>query len=125
MPSVNISFTERAKQSIERSERGIVALILKDKMQQENPITIFSAYEIPKELSSFNKEQIILSLMGYVKAPKKVIIYTVGEGDEEEPVDYSKALEYLETERFDYLAIPTIATDGLTETIVSWIKIID
>ena len=122
MPSVNISFTEKAKQSIERSERGIVALILKDETPNENPVIIFSAEDIPETLTEKNKEQIQLALMGYTKAPRKVIAYVIEEG-EEGIVDYTKALEFLETERFDYLAIPTIETDGKTSEIANWVEV--
>ena len=121
MPSVNISFIEKAKQSIERSERGIVALILKDENLEEIPITIFNEEDIPETLTDFNKEQIRLTLKGNLKAPKKIIVYAIPEG-EEETVDYTAILEHLEAERFDYLAIPTVETDGKTSEIVSWVK---
>ena len=40
MPSVSISFTERAITAVKRGERGIVALILRDEnIPVANPIT--------------------------------------------------------------------------------------
>lgn len=118
MPSVNISFTEKAVQSVQRSSRGIVALVLKDNVPEVNPLIVYDVTDIPATLTTDNQYQIELALMGYVKAPKKIIVYVIPTAAE----DYDEALEYLETERFDYLVIPSIGTDGETATIVSWIK---
>ena len=35
---------------------------------------------------------------------------------------YTDMLSYLETETFQWLAIPTVETDGKTNDIVSWVK---
>lgn len=46
-------------------------------------------------------------------------------GDEEETAiesAYQRAMEASETERFDYLAVPTVETDGKTEDVAAWIK---
>ncbi|MBU5331414.1 phage tail sheath subtilisin-like domain-containing protein [Anaerocolumna aminovalerica] len=118
MPSVNISFTEKAVQSVQRSDRGIVAMILKDAVPEQNPVTVFNTTDIPSKLTAENKYQIALALMGYVKAPRKIIVYVLPE----DAPDYNEALNYLETERFDYLVIPSVETDGMTSAIVSWIK---
>lgn len=118
MPSVNISFTEKAVQSVQRSDRGIVALILKDAVPTVNPAVVYDVTDIPAGLTSSNKYQITLALMGYVKAPKRIIAYTIPSAAE----NYDEALTYLETERFDYLVSPTVETDGESATIVSWIK---
>lgn len=117
MPSVNISFTEKAIQSIQRSERGIVALILKDSVLEINPVVIYDTTDIPVSLTAENKFQIALTLMGYIKSPRKIIIYVLPSSSE----NYNEALEYLETERFDYLVIPSIEQEE-TNSIVSWIK---
>lgn len=116
MPSVNISFSEKAAQIIKRGERGIVALILKEAtVPTTNPVTILNVSDIPDSLSDFNKSQIKLALMGYMNAPKKVIAYVV-------TGDYTEALNYFELNRFDYLAIPTVETDAKTGDIVTWVK---
>lgn len=117
MPSVNISFSEKAAQIIKRGERGIVALILKEAtVPATNPVTILNVSDIPDTLSAFNQEQIKLALMGYMNSPKKVIAYVVTE-------DYTPGLNYFELNRFDYLAIPTVQTDGKTSDIVTWVKV--
>lgn len=118
MPSVNISFSEKAATAIKRGERGIVALILRDTVGiHKNTFEVLTKTDIPEWITEDNKEQINLALMGYVNAPKKIIIYVIGEEDE-----YTEALKYLETARFDYLAIPTVETDAKGTEIVTWIK---
>ncbi|MGN6713424.1 phage tail sheath subtilisin-like domain-containing protein [Anaerocolumna jejuensis] len=120
MPSINISFKDTAIASIARSERGIVALILKEAtLPVNNPLTILSPADIPSSISVANKKQIELALMGYVKAPKKVICYFV---KQDETVDYTNALTYFAHTSFDFMAIPTVGTDGKTLEVATWIK---
>lgn len=118
MPSVNISFTEKAIQSIKRGERGVVALILKDVIPDKNPFTVLTINDIPPNLSAENKQQITLALIGYQKAPKKVVCYVL----ESTETDYIKAFESFEVEKFDYLVSPTTKTDNQVENVASWIQ---
>ncbi len=119
MPSVNVSFTEKASQAISRGERGVVAIIIKDTVIAENPFTVLSSKDIPQTLSAGNKKQIEMALLGYQNTPKKIICYVVEDGTE---ITYTNALNYFEVVKFDYLAIPTVETDGKVQEIVSWIK---
>jgi hypothetical protein len=120
MPSVNVSFSEKAAQVIKRGERGIVALVLKEAtLPTTNPIVVLDVSDIPTTLTAANQEQIKLALLGYQNAPKKVIAFVIKDGA---TISYTPALTYLETNRFDYLAIPTVSTDGKTADIVTWIK---
>lgn len=119
MPSINISFMDVATASIERSERGIVALILKEKaIPVTNPVNVYFNTDIPAGISAVNKEQIELSLLGYKKTPRMVICYFISDT----ATDYKEALEYLENINFDYLAAPTCETDNQVTTIATWIK---
>lgn len=118
MPSVSITFTELAATAIKRGDRGIIAMILKDTVPETNPVVCMSNEDVPSTLSEDNQEQIKLALMGYVNAPKKVVAYVLAEG----AADYTDALDYLKTEKFDYLVVPTVATDGKTTDIVSYVK---
>lgn len=125
-PSINISFIERAISAITRGERGIVMLWVKDTLPEQttNPITIILENDIPAELNEETKEQVKLAMLGYVNAPKKILVYCMGSGEDEEMEEtgYQKAMEASETIRFDYLAVPTVETDGKTQDIASWIK---
>ena len=115
LPQINIIFRELANTAIERGERGIVALFLKDSAANGNH-TIVNVNDIPSELSVTNKKQIELALMGGVKAPLKVLVH-VSTSDAE---DWTTALGWAETVKFDYLAIPTVQTGELVG-IKTWI----
>ena len=82
MPSVNIAFEEAGIEAIERSKRGIVALILEEPQDTitklltdhtgtdnstikaiTNPFVIFTTDDIPSELTDNNKDYIKKCLM--------------------------------------------------------------
>lgn len=117
LPNINITFREQGITAIRRSQRGIVALILKDTVPEGNPVTVLTPADIPKTLNDFNKEQIELALIGYQTPPRKVIVYVIPEDTE----DYSEVQNYLETIRWDYVAVPEIE-DLETNSFATWIK---
>ena len=91
-----------------------------------NPVTVVTENDIPAGLSDATVEQVKLAMIGYTNAPKKVLVYCMGiaEDAETEAVEtgYKKAMTAAETIRFDYLAIPTVETDGKGEDIATWVK---
>lgn len=147
MPSVNIAFIEAGIEAIQRSQRGIVALLLeepqdtitklltdhkitsdttsKDVAAITNPFTVYTTDDIPDELSDDNKDYITKALIGYVKSPYRVKVYLMDKvTDETENASADKfadALKTLATDRWDYLAIPTIAT-AQCESVATWLK---
>lgn len=127
-PSIEISFVEKATSAITRGGRGIVMLWVKDALPALacNPVTVVSESDIPEGLSDTTVEQVKLAMIGYINAPKKVLVYCMGiaEDAETETVEtgYRKAMTAAETIRFDYLAVPTVETDGKGEDIASWVK---
>lgn len=127
-PSMDIQFIERAITAVARGERGIVLLWVKDSLPAAavNPATIILSSDIPSGLSDTTVEQIKLAMIGYTNAPKKVLVYGMGISEDAETVavdaGYKKAMEVSETVKFDYLAIPTVETDGKTQEVASWVK---
>lgn len=121
LPRIDIIFKSLAASAIKRGERGTVALVLQDAVPLENPIVMYGVNEIPENLTDANKEQIQLAFRGGVNPVRKVVVYIVAQGTELDPVDYTEAMTYLETIRWDYLAIPEIAAPD-TNTIATWIK---
>lgn len=117
MPGMNMSFTEKAKTVVKRGEKGIVALILKDKVPVKNPLELMPGDAITG-LTAENKKQIELAMKGYVNPPKKVLAYVLGTEEE----DYAKAFEAYDVLKWDYMVSPTCKTDGQTESIASYIK---
>ena len=135
MPSVVVKFVEAGIEAIQRSQRGIVGLILEDtkvaitKVGQKtdqhealkNPFAVYTVDDIPSELSEKNKDYILKALKGYNKPPLKIVVYmmeTVQGGGADK---FQDPLKVMLTERFDYLAIPTIETAQL-EYLSTWVK---
>lgn len=130
MPSVQISFSEKAITAIQRGDKGIVALILKDKSVNKitessdgattevKVVNIETATDIPVTISEANQRQIANALIGYTNAPKEVVVVLIND----EAANYNEALKKLETIKFNYLAIPAVETDGQIQTVATWIK---
>ncbi len=140
MPTVIISFIEAGIAAIERSKRGIVALILEeekavlDKLLTDhevgettvkaitNPFTVYTTDDIPSELSEANRDYITKCLLGYVTTPYRVKIYLQEKSDTATgATKWDATLKKMATDRWDYLAIPTIETAAI-ETVQTWIK---
>ncbi|WP_333861743.1 phage tail sheath subtilisin-like domain-containing protein [Clostridium sp.] len=117
LPNVNITFKTKASTAMQRGQRGIVALILKETGPVNNPINISTIPDIPTGFTIENKEQIELALRGGVNPPKKVIVYAI----QPEATNYDEALKYLEVTRFNYLAIPFIEKEA-ANIIATWAK---
>lgn len=116
LPSISIVFKDQGITALKRGQRGIVALILRGAVPVTNPIEIYTQADIPDTMSNENKKQVNLALMGYQRPPRKVLAYMIGTED-----DYTEAMNYLETVRWDYLAIPGI-TDLETTEVANWVK---
>ena len=165
MPSISITFHEKGIEAIERSKRGIVALLLEvepalyAKLFTEHtvgegdtaetiapldvPEVVYTTDDIPAELDAVNKDYITKCLLGYQKTPYRVKLYfqpkkvdmevTEGEGAEATTTTitaeqqnaaadkFADTLAVLATDRWDYLAIPTIRTEQL-ESVGAWLK---
>ncbi len=118
LPNINISFASAASTAIQRSQKGVVAIILKD-AAANGAATVTKASEIPAALSTANQTYITQALIGNVNPPKKVLLYVLAT----DASDLSAALDHFETlvGEVDYLVGPpdTDATDA-TE-IDAWI----
>lgn len=145
MPSVNIAFIEAGIEAIQRSQRGIVALLLEEDADTvtklltdhtgsdgkttikaiKNPFTVYTTDDIPDELSDDNKDYITKALIGYVKSPYRVKVYLMDKVTDEtknaSADKFADALKTLATDRWDYLTIPTIAT-AQCESVATWLK---
>lgn len=135
LPKISIAFKTAGITAIKRGERGIVALILKEE-KKVGTFTMTDISEIPSDLTQANKKQIQLAMMGTANPPKKVIAYILptttaasttttttaaATTQAATATNYTPALNYLETIKWDYLAIPGI-TSTETTTIATWIK---
>lgn len=127
-PEINISFTEKGASAITRGSRGIVLLGVKDAIVAplKNPAVVTSTGDIPTTLDDTTKAQIKLALIGYKTSPIKVLVYGMGiaKDAEKDAVDeaYTAAQKAWKDIKFDYLAIPTVSTDGKSQEIATWVK---
>ena len=116
MPNIQIKFVEAAVTTMAKGTRGVVALILKDTVLNDTGIVMNSVNDIPTTLSAYNQEQINLAFLGNVNAPLQIIAYI----EAETATDYSLGMTYLQTVKWNYLAIPGIDVAD-TAIIEAWI----
>jgi hypothetical protein len=116
LPEINIRFETLAANVVTRSARGIVALILKDTTKTTFDTKIYSsATEIDAtDWTTVNKDYIQKAFDG---RPSKVIVERLANT----ATDYNAALTRLKIRKWNYLAIPGIAT-GDVASIVTWLK---
>lgn len=115
LPKISIEFTTRAVTAIQRSQLGIVALILKDATQTEDTVVYKNIEDV--EVSDWSAENYDYIEKTFRGTPSKVIVERL----DSNASDYNEALKRLNNKRFNYLAIPQIE-QAETEIIASWIK---
>ena len=79
MPTVNVAVRERGITAIDRSQRGIVLLILEEenKSLTQDYLTLYTVDDIPTDATEENQEQMRLALTGYQTTPQKVLVYFI------------------------------------------------
>lgn len=104
LPIIDISFKQLAKSAVVRSQRGIVALILKD--TAKTSLTVFDEGDIPSSLKKENQGLIKDVLKG---SPNKIELYVLGtEGQ------ISEALTYFEGVEFNLMCMPSAESEDVT-----------
>ena len=114
LPKILIEFKTLAETLITRSERGIVAVILKDNSNASLTHTYGSESEITK--SHYTAANLNLLSLAFLGTPAKVIVERVGTDG-----TIDEALERLKNKKWSYLAVPGIADEEL-DTVVNFIK---
>lgn len=117
LPNINITFATKAATAITRSQKGVVAIILKDDNAKGAHI-LTNNLKIPSGLSKDNKDYVDRTFLGYITPPKKVLLFVIGLEDE-----LNEALTYFETQKFDYLVGPREIDTSECQTIATWIKL--
>ena len=115
LPSVNIVFKQEGTTAIERGERGIVALVLRD-TKSLGKHSIYDISDCPLELSENNKRYVLDTLKGNTNTPLRVELFVLNESEE-----IVKALNHFEDTQFDYICSP-VFTSSEAEQVVIWIK---
>ena len=117
LPSISINFKTQGATAIERSQKGTVAMILKD-ASAAGAHEMTGAAEIPEGLSKANKDYVARAFLGYVNPPKKVLLYVL----EADAADLTDGLGYFATQAFDYLVGPPEITAEEATAVASWVK---
>lgn len=117
LPNINIAFKSQAAGAVARSEKGVVALIVKDS-KQNGPLALTNATQIPATLGKGNQDYIRRAFTGYVNPPRKVLCYVLPTAAE----NLNDALAWLATQTFDYLAGPPDITEAECAAIADWVK---
>lgn len=116
LPQILIEFKGKGKSAIARSQKGTVALILKDTTGSEKEVFQFKTSGEVK-LEDFTVTNVDLIKKTFLGNPKKVLVVRVAS----DVADYNEALTTLSDYTFDYLAVPTIEAGDLAD-VTSWIK---
>ena len=104
LPIIDINFKQLAKTVMVRSQRGIVALILKDTTKAS--LTVFDEGDIPSNLTEANQNLIKDVLKG---SPNKIELYVLGSSDE-----IAEALTYFEGVEFNLMCMPQAESPDAT-----------
>lgn len=104
LPVIDINFKQLAKTAIIRSQRGIVALILKDTTKAS--LTVFDEGDTPTSLTEANQGLIKDVLKG---SPNKIELFVLGADNE-----ISEALTYFEGVEFNLMCMPQSESSDVT-----------
>jgi hypothetical protein len=115
LPSISIVFKSLATSAIERSERGIVALILNDNLTSNDSYSFKKLADVDKtHFTEQNYDYIRLAFLGN---PNKVIVENINEANQR---TLESVLKDLETKKFNYLSVPEIEKTE-AQLISNWI----
>ena len=116
MPEINIIFKTKGLTAIQRSERGIVAVILKDDTEGGQPVSIYKSI-LDVDFSQFTQRNYEYLKLLYEGGPYKVIVVKVPTTTE----SLSPWLKKLRDLKWNYLTVPGITDDEKT-LVSAWIK---
>ncbi|NLW92371.1 MAG: phage tail sheath protein [Syntrophomonadaceae bacterium] len=116
LPEILINFKTSGLTAIERSSRGIVALILKDSTDVTFDVKEYTSIDeiVEADYTAANYDYILKTFLGI---PSRVIVYRIAS----DAANYTAALAALANKKWNYLAIPGIETADVA-TISTWIK---
>lgn len=113
-PDVSVRFNTLAKTAIQRSEQGILGLIVKDSTQTEYISTISTIDDIDE--SKWDSDVIkYMKIAMYTLSPKKIIVFNQG------IKAINEVLKEVKTKRINYLAAPQ-AEEEEDQNIIIWVK---
>lgn len=120
MPSIVIAFQSKAASAIGRSQKGTVAVIVRDKGDglSGTSYKLSRNTQIPDALGEDNQSYLERAFIGYITPPKNVLGFVINDTDH----DLDDALNYFSTQSFDYLVGPLDTTPEEAQKIANWCK---
>lgn len=116
LPNIVVNFKTTGITAITRSEKGIVALIVRDSggigSYEMGDVT-----DMPSGISAENIAYIKRAFIGYQTPPKKVLVNVIGSD-----TTIADALKWAETQEFDYICAPPMTADNDAAEVASWVK---
>ncbi len=116
LPEINIIFKTKGATAIQRSERGVVAVILKDDTEGGKPFGVYNSI-LDVDFSTFTQRNYEYLKLLYEGGPYKVIILKIPTTAE----SLSPYLKKLHDLKWNYLTIPGL-TDDERALVSAWIK---
>jgi hypothetical protein len=119
VPGIFVTFQSTAAAAIEQSDKGVVAILLRDDAElDQQQLTLTRSAQIPTTLSEANQAYLRRAFLGYVNAPKKVLVFV----DAADATDLTAGLSWAQTQTFDYLCAPPDVTSEEAQAVASWVK---
>lgn len=116
MPQIKIAFKSQGLTAIQRSERGIVLLLIKGANEEEQGSYKFSTLlEVPEKVQ-FSENVIKLIRLAFQASPKRVLVEIYGEKN-----PLSDVTKRLEEVKFNYYAMPNADKKDI-EDVKTWHK---
>lgn len=119
MPSINVAFRQAAATARMRSQKGTVAVLLRDAAMAEKHFAITNKKQIPEALGAENRAALERVLLGGVRPPRSVLAYVLA-ADGTITADCAP-LAWLATQDFDYLAGPADLSAAEAAVLKDWI----
>ena len=116
LPDIRIEFQTAGIAAIEKSEKGTVALMIREAESSQKSFVLTNVTQIPKDFTEENKAYIQRAFIGYVNPPRCVLVYVLGSDTE-----IDEALTYFATQKFDYICLPPTGTSEETTKVKTWI----
>lgn len=116
LPSFSMIFTGKAASAIERSARGIAAIVLEDSTEGGKEINVYKKVD-EVDFENWTEQNYNYLKLVFAGAPSSVIAIRRAENDE----NYAIVLKRLKDLKWNYLAIPGLQSSD-TATISAWIK---
>lgn len=116
-PTINIAFHEAAITAIARSEKGVGLVFVRGAAAAGKMTVTSRNSEIPASLSAENAAYAKRAYIGYVNAPRQVLIYEMGTGE-----TVLQALAAADLYDWDYAVLPPDVSAEECSEAVAWVK---